>query len=111
MNFRAHKTINYYLAFLLMCYSLLATSHFGHTHIYGQAEPGYCITQCENAHHFDTKPVCKGFPLNLTLGLLQSDHASEPIIPIFPPENLCNEDRGTRPSYAFKDQSRAPPLG
>ena len=110
MRFWLHKRINIALAFVLIFYAMLAVGHFGHAHTYGQAEHGFCTTQCADSQHFDTKPLCKGFPINLTLGVVQGNFTPDATCPVFFPEFIDNERQGFKPPIAFKDPSRAPPL-
>jgi len=105
---RPHKTLNVSLSFWLTIYSVLALGHFGHTHFYGRANPGYCTAQCHDPSHHNVKPQCKGFPVNLTMGV--DAHAA--IIPdqmpfytgiYFKINGVEIEDRDRT------DHSRAPP--
>ncbi|MBT6555777.1 MAG: hypothetical protein HON50_09230 [Candidatus Marinimicrobia bacterium] len=111
MHHRSHKTIHILLTIAVLSYSLLALGHFGHSHEYGRADSGYCTTHCENNQHFDTKPLCKGFPLDLTLGIIQGNLVSEIGSPVFYPEAVCHDQHTITPHLLFKDKSRAPPLG
>ena len=104
-----HKQIKISLAFVLICFSLLATGHFGHSHNYGKSDPGYCTAQCADSHHFDAKPLCKGFPLNLTLGIIHDNLVSDTILPVFFPEYIRSDHQYVSAPLAYKDHSRAPP--
>jgi len=106
---RRRKKINIQLSILILVYSVLAVGHFGHSHYYGRAEPGYCTTDCDNPEHFDTKPLCKGFPLNLILGIVVDNFNIDTIIPIFSPELIQPESQAVA-NYYFEDNSRAPPV-
>ncbi|MBC8375103.1 MAG: hypothetical protein H8E26_03590 [FCB group bacterium] len=109
MHFRVHKKVNLFLTLVLGLYTFLAIGHVGHAHIYGHATPGFCTTQCENSEHFDTQPLCEGFPLNLTLGIIQDDLVADQRLPINSPEMLPSDHQGTTQQYTFTDKSRAPP--
>ncbi len=111
MHHRSHKSIHILLAIAVFSYSLLALGHFGHSHEYGRADSGYCTTHCENNQHFDTKPLCKGFPVDLTLGIMQDNLVSEIGFPVNCPETVSHNQQPITPHLSFKDKSRAPPLG
>jgi len=108
MHFRLNKKINIVLTLLLFCYAMLAVGHFGHSHFYGKADPGYCNSQCENPEHFDAKPICKGFPLDLILGITVDNLDLGTILPTLIPESTSTEFQGSA-NYYFEDNSRAPP--
>jgi len=102
--------VNLPLSVLLLVYSFLAFGHLGHAHIYGQADPGFCTTQCTNLGHHDVKPLCKGFPLNLTLGVV-TDHLNAGSDGICSHENpQIDESKIFDSEHVFWDLSRAPPV-
>jgi len=107
---KIHKYINIQLSAFVLIYSFLAVGHLGHKHYYGKADPGYCTSQCHNPEHFDTKPLCKGFPVNLNLGDLHEVPNSSMFPPVFSPECMIIEIRVATSQHDFKDQSRAPPV-
>lgn len=111
MIFRSKHIINVLLVLAIVSYSLLAEGHFGHSHDYGTSDPGYCTSQCDNNQHFDTKPLCEGFPLDHTLGIVQDNLQSQLKLPVISPETGNNDQHFIKPHLAFKDNSRAPPLG
>jgi len=108
VSYPIRKRISILLSVAILCYSLLASAHFGHSHFYGLADTGYCTTNCDNPEHFDSIPLCKGFPIQLTLGIVVDNFNIETIHPVFSPELTNNESQGSA-NYYFEDKSRAPP--
>ncbi|MCF7824291.1 MAG: hypothetical protein K9N35_08985 [Candidatus Marinimicrobia bacterium] len=93
----------------LMAYILFASGHFNHIHVYGSADIGLCTSQCQDPTHHDLEPDCKGFPVNLTMGV-----DAHPIIFELPsPEfQIIRFGEGQKPldETPLFDRSRAPPL-
>jgi len=96
------------LSIWLTAYSVLALGHFGHIHLYGRADPGFCTSACHNPLHHNVKPQCKGFPINLTLGVDAHPEVIADQIPVFQPAWLNVFSLETW-QQALTDHSRAPP--
>lgn len=109
MKYRIKKGLNLFLSLWVLTYSIVATGHFGHTHLYSRADVGFCTSECGNPDHYNLKPDCNGFPVNLTMGVDAQPSIFPPSSPEFQALNVC-QSRSAHDGIHLTDQSRAPPL-
>ncbi|NQT61427.1 MAG: hypothetical protein HQ556_00575 [Candidatus Marinimicrobia bacterium] len=109
MGIRFKKELHIFLSVWLVAYSILASGHLGHLHIYSRADAGFCTTECHSPNHHDVKPDCNGFPKNITMGvdtqplLIQPEYLKKHTL------EICKE-RNTQEQIHSPEHSRAPPI-
>jgi hypothetical protein len=94
---------------LLLFNTMAIQSHFGHAHVYSRAEAGFCVSECQNPGHHKLYPDCKGFPLNLTLGIGAERAETSWMLPAYSSELIFQVITTISKLQLSKDHSRAPP--